>query len=88
MLDEAIAKVKEIAVQRCCACSAERLAAALKVEIPDQSDCHTCHGDLAAVCDVALAAYHAGIGMGVGDEPFTEAEINRLLLEGSEGGKE
>jgi len=100
---EAIAKAKERFQERCTGCKVENeineRAAALK-RIGVKAN-HTCHGDLAAVRDVALAALQetrrrfscasSGANLAWGFEVLDEVEADlkhRLLPEGSEGGKE
>ena len=54
-LAEAVAAAKDHAQLRCCACR-EAIWAAAAQDSPQDVGPHTCHGDLAVVCDVALAA--------------------------------
>ena len=86
---EAIAKAKERAKANCRAC---QLAGTRVMGVGD----HTCHGDLAAVRDVALVILDGcGHGSPYGHEAKyackvceVYSKLNRLLPEGSEGGKE
>ena len=87
-LEGAVAAAKARAQERCPACEGA-------------GGDHLCHGDLAAVRDVALAALQetrrrfscasSGANLAWGFEVLDEVEADlkrRLLPEGSEGGKE
>jgi len=105
-MDEAIAQAKERAEARCAGCQMDKRLNFGKLQLPPRQRYpdHTCHGDLAAVRDVALAAFNAG-AVAAFPEPLErrhacvesdiavrvgkkKAEIERLLPEGSEGGQE
>ena len=73
-LDEAVAKVKERAQGWCMACQ-------FNAEFAKQHRKpyrHTCHHELAAVREVALAVWSL-VNLSMGDMDWVRAEIDRLL---------
>ena len=91
MMDEAIAQAKERAEARCTGCQMDKRLNFGKLQLPPRQRYpdHTCHGDLAAVRDVALAdplkmlEALAKMAQGGRELPLTGEAIVRLYHEPS-----